>query len=148
MSGVLAGLQSVNLNVLAEGDLRQSLIILMDNMYRIKSSPEDGQIRINLCAASYMYNRASDSGFTGSATGVVTALAHSLDARYTGCDHGSAYSILTAPGMRFNVDYNCTGQSRLGYILGVSESSNGDKTTSEAAACRVSDIYSLSLIHI
>ena len=141
LSGVFAGLQAVNLNVLAEGDLRQSLNILMDNMHRIKSSPENGQTRINLCAASYMYNRAADSGFTGSATGVVTALAHSLDARYPGCDHGSAYSILTAPGMRFNVDYNCIGQSRLGHILGLSESPNEDKTTSEAAACRVSDIY-------
>ena len=143
LSGVLAGLQSVDLNTLAEGDLRQSLDLLMNNVNQIRSSPEDSKIRIDLCAASYMYNRASDSGLIVGATGVVTALAHSLDARYPECDHGSAYSILTAPGMKFNIDYNYSGQARLGRILGVADAQAEEKTIATAAATEINDIFTM-----
>lgn len=143
LSGVLAGLQSVDLNTLAEGDLRQSLDLLMNNVNQIRSSPENSRIRIDLCAASYMYNRASDSGLIGGATGVVTALAHSLDARYPECDHGSAYSILTAPGMNFNIDYNYSGQARLGRILGVADAQAEEKTIATAAATEINDIFTM-----
>lgn len=141
LSGVVAGLQSANLNVLAEGDLLQSLDMLINNLHRIKSSPDDSEIRINLCAASYGYNRASDSGLTGGATGVITALAHSLDARYPECDHGSAYSILTAPGMDFNIDYNSDGQARLGRILRVAEQGAKEIDIAKAAAKKVRDMF-------
>ena len=143
LSGVLAGLQSVDLNILAESDLRQSLFLLMDNLNQIRLCPENSKIRIELCAASYMYNRAADSGLTGGATGVVTALAHSLDARYPECDHGSAYSIMTAPGMHFNIDYNCSGQARLGRILGVADTQADERTIATAAATKINDIFTM-----
>ena len=128
---------------MVEGDLRQSLDLLMNNVNQIRSSPENSKIRIDLCAASYMYNRASDSGLIGGATGVVTALAHSLDARYPECDHGSAYSILTAPGMKFNIDYNYSGQARLGRILGVADAQAEEKTIATAAATEINDIFTM-----
>jgi len=105
--------------------------------------PENSKIRIELCAASYMYNRAADSGLTGGATGVVTALAHSLDARYPECDHGSAYSIMTAPGMNFNIDYNSSGQARLGRILGVADTQADERTIATAAATKINDIFTM-----
>ena len=140
-SGVVGGLQSPGLNPLAQGDLLQALRLLQDNLPRVNDEPDNGEARINLCAASLMYNRASDSGFGGGATGVVTALAHSLDTRYPECDHGAAYSITTSPGMRFNLEHNVAGQAGLASILGVFDQRMDQRRAAQAAADAVSETY-------
>ena len=140
-SGVVAGLQSPHLNPLAEGDLTQALNLLLNNLKLVDPEPDNGPVRLNLCAASFMYNRAADSGLSGGATGVVTALAHSLDARYPDCDHGAAYSILTAPGMRFNRAYNPSGQARLASLMGVSTAVRDEGAAAIAAAGAIADLF-------
>jgi alcohol dehydrogenase len=140
-SGVIGGLQSTRLNPLAEGDLFQSLQLLQDNLHLVNIEPTNGQLRLNLCAASFMYNRASDSGAGGGAIGLVSALAHSLDTRYKQCDHGSAYSITTAPGMRFNQEYNIPGQAKLASLLGVRHQGMDDRQALTAAAQAVGQTY-------
>ena len=64
---------------------------------------------------------------------VVSSLAHSLDTRYPKCDHGSAYSILTAPGIRFNRSHNAVGQARLAFLMGL-ETHGADPEQSAIAA--------------
>ncbi len=140
-SGVVAGLQSPSLNPLAEGDLTQALNLLLDNLKLVDSEPDNGPVRLNLCAASFMYNRASDSGLTAGVTGVVTALAHSLDARYPECDHGAAYSILTAPGMRFNQAHNPSGQARVASLMGVNTADVDVDAAAAAAAGAIADTF-------
>ena len=141
-SGVLGGLQSERpLNPLVEGDLLQSLRLLRDNLSRVSADPDDGQVRLNLCAASYLSNRASDSGSGGGAMGVTGALAHSLDTRFPDCSHGAAYSILTAPGMRFNSEWNLRGQSRLAAVLGLVKDGAADRQAAESAAQWVEETY-------
>ena len=141
-SGVVAGLQFASLNPLAEGDLTQALNLLLNNLKLVDPEPDNGPVRLNLCAASFMYNRASDSGLTGGATGVVTALAHSLDASYPECDHGAAYSILTAPGMRFNQAHNPSGQVRLASLMGVDMAAMDEDARAVAAAEAIAETFS------
>ena len=134
-SGVVGTLQGGRGNdPLAEGDLRQALTLLQENMAELNEQPDNGDVRQNLCAAAFLSNRAGDSGGGGGAMGVVSALAHSLDTRYRECSHGAAYSILTAPGMRFNQDHNTAGQARLASILGVRQETMNDLQSAEAAA--------------
>ena len=135
LSGVVGALQSERPpNPLAEGDLLQSLRLMREYLPRVALGGPDGQARLNLCAAACLSNRASDSGPGGRGLGVVGALAHSLDTRYPECSHGAAYSILTAPGMRFNAESNASGQARLASILGVA--TNGDDRESAGSAAR------------
>lgn len=141
-SGVIASLQATGLNPLAEGDLLQALRLLQENMRLVKNEPGNGQARLNLCAAALMSNRASDSAGGGGALSVVSALAHSLDTRYQACDHGAAYSIATAPGMRFNRDHNLAGQARLAAHLGIRKSEMDNVAAANAAADAVADTYS------
>ncbi len=140
-SGVVGALQSERPpSPLAEGDLLQSLRLMREDLPRVASGGPDGQARLNLCAAAYLSNRASDSGPGGRGLGVVGALAHSLDTRYPECSHGAAYSILTAPGMRFNAESNASGQARLASILGVA--TNGDdRESAGSAASWVEETY-------
>ena len=141
-SGVVGALQGGRGNdPLAEGDLRQALTLLQENMAEVNEQPDNGDVRQNLCAAAFLSNRAGDSGGGGGAMGVVSALAHSLDTRYRECSHGAAYSILTAPGMRFNQDHNTAGQARLASILGVRQETMNDLQAAEAAADAVAETF-------
>ena len=141
-SGVLGALQApAQPNPLAEGDLIQALGLLRRNMQLVKSQADNGQSRINLCAAAILMNRAMDSGASGGGLGVVSALAHSLDSGYTGCSHGDAYAVLTAPGIAFNRDFNLAGQARLASVMGVMNADMDDRQAADAAATAVAETY-------
>ena len=140
-SGVISALQAPRVNAMAAADLLSSLGLLVENLPLVRKSDSDATARVNLCVASFMYNRAWDTGAGGSALGVVSALAHSLDTRYAECDHGSAYSITTGPGMRFNRDFNTAGQARVADALGVREPGDGDQDAAEAAAAAVTGFF-------
>ncbi|MCI0781431.1 MAG: iron-containing alcohol dehydrogenase [Chloroflexi bacterium] len=141
-SGVIAALQSkARPNPLAEGDLLQALLLLQENLPVVHSGTGSADARVNLCAAAYLSNRASDSSGGSGSLAVVTSLAHSLDSRYPECSHGAAYSILTAPGMRFNAEYNLDGQARLASLLGVALKGTDQRAQAKAAASSVGDTY-------
>ncbi len=140
-SGVVSALQAPRLNTMATADLLGALGLLVENLPAARKSPDDGGARVNLCAASFVYNRAWDTGASGSALGVVSALAHSLDTRYPDCSHGAAYSILTGPGMRFNRDHNAAGQARVADTLGVREPGASDVAAADAAADAVTAFF-------
>ena len=140
-SGVASALQAPRLNPMAAADLVGALNLLRDNLPQVPANPEDGSARVNLCVAAFIYNRAWDTGANGSALGVVSALAHSLDTRYAECSHGAAYSITTAPGMRFNRDHNLGGQARFADAFGARNASMTDGTAADAAAESVSNFF-------
>ena len=133
-SGVISALQAPKLNAMAAADLLAALGLLVENLPAVRKPRDDGNARVNLCVASFIYNRAWDTGAGGSALGVVSALAHSLDTRYPDCSHGAAYSITTGPGMRFNRDFNLAGQARVADALGVREPGASDRDAADAAA--------------
>jgi len=139
---VVGGLQSQIINPLAEGDLLQALRLLTGNMAMVQREPGDGQVRLNLTAAAFLANRSSDNGAGGGgAMSVVSSLAHSLDTRYPECDHGSAYSILTAPGIRFNRSHNAAGQARLAFLMGLETHGVNPEQSAIAAADAVESAY-------
>ncbi len=140
-SGVISALQAPALNTMATADLLAALGLLVENLPAVRKMPNNGEARVNLCAASFTYNRAWDTGASGSALGVVSALAHSLDTRYPDCSHGAAYSILTSPGMRFNRSHNVSGQARVADALGVREPGDRDEEAAESAADAVGGFF-------
>ena len=140
-SGVISAMQAPMVNAMAAADLLSSLGLLVENLPLVRKSDSDATARVNLCVASFVYNRAWDTGAGGSALGVVSALAHSLDTRYADCDHGSAYSITTGPGMRFNRDFNTAGQARVADALGVREPGDSDQDAAESAAAAVTGFF-------
>ena len=140
-TGVASALQRTGLNPLAESDLLEALRLLRENLPLVRSNSEDPGVRVNLCAAAFLYNRATDAGAGGSALGVVTALAHSLDTRYPECGHGDAYSILTAPGMRFNREANTAGQARFADAMGVRQEGMDDRQAAAAAADSIEKMF-------
>ena len=140
-SGVISALQAPRVNPMAAADLLSALGLLVENIPLVRKTDADGTARVNLCVASFIYNRAWDTGASGSALGVVSALAHSLDTRYPDCDHGAAYSITTGPGMRFNREFNAAGQARVADALGVRERGDSDQDAADSAAAAVTGFF-------
>jgi alcohol dehydrogenase class IV len=140
-TGIASALQHRGLNPLAESDLLEALRLLLDNLPLVNTQPDDPAVRINLCAAAFLYNRATDAGAGGSALGVVTALVHSLDTRYPECGHGDAYTILTAPGMRFNAESNVAGQANFAQAMGVRNQGMDDSQAGAAAADAIEALF-------
>ena len=140
-TGVASALQRTDLNPLAESDLLEALRLLLTNLPLVNSKSNDPVVRVNLCAAAFLYNRAIDAGAGSSALGVVTALAHSLDTRYSECGHGDAYSILTPPGMRFNAESNIEGQGRFAKAMGVTKDGMSESQAAVFAADAIEGLF-------
>lgn len=141
ISSVIAGLQTDNLNALAQGDLLQSFNLLRASLPALDRQPDSGQVRLELCAATFMYNRAIDSGATGNPLGVVNALAHSIATRFEDCNHGDAYAVLTAPSMRFNRSSNQAGQVKLATLIGINAEAANETDAVSIATERVAGIF-------
>lgn len=140
-TSVAGALQQTSLNPLAESDLLEALRLLLTNLPLVNPKPDDPTVRVNLCAASFLYNRGTDAGAGGRALGVVTALAHSLDTRFPECGHGDAYTILTPPGMRFNAESNATGQARFAEAMGVKKNGMDDRQAAAAGADAMEELF-------
>ena len=142
-SGVVGGLQTESIDPLTEGDLLQAHRLLAANMPLVNREPENGGVRLNLAVAAFLMNRSGDTRGAGGggAMAVVSSLAHSLDTLYPDCGHGSAYSILTAPGIRFNRGHNAAGQARLARIMGVDAAGMDEDQAARAAADGVESTY-------
>ncbi len=142
-SGVATGLAVESVNPIAEGDLRQSIRLLRDNMLRLRSEPADPDVRMNLAAASFLANRAGDAESRGASGGfgVVAAVAHTIDTRYPACSHGAAYAIATAPGLRYNASHTSEGQARLAEALGAADSSLSAPDNAARAADAIASFY-------
>ena len=139
-TGVASALQGADLNPLSESDLLEALRLLLTNLPLVNAQPDNPAVRLNLCAAAFLYNRATDAG-AGGALGVVTALAHSLYTRFSECGHGDAYAILTAPGMRFNAGSNAEGQARFAKSMGIESDGIEDEEAAAYAADAIEGLF-------
>ena len=56
-TGVASALQGADLNPLSESDLLEALRLLLTNLPLVHSQPDNPAVRLNLCAAAFLYNR-------------------------------------------------------------------------------------------
>jgi alcohol dehydrogenase class IV len=142
-SGVATGVATSNPNPIAHGDRLQALRLMLDNIPKLDTDQDGGDVRLQLAAAAFLSNRASDveSSGGGGGFGIISALAHTVDTLYEDCSHGAAYSITTPPGLRFNIAQTVAGQARLAAALGADADDGGEESLAHAAAERVESFY-------
>lgn len=138
-SGIAAGVASPRINPLSLSDLLHALRLSVECLPLLKSDPNHTTARMNLCAASFLSNRALDS-MRGRAFGLISSLGHVIDTLYTHISHGDASSLTTAWTMRFNLDQTAAGLARLAQALGVA---NGlaEKEAAARAPDFIEDFY-------
>ncbi len=133
LSGIMAGTAAPRTNPISHADYLHALRLSIDNLPALKRDPADATARMNLVAASFLSNRASDA-MRSRAFGIVSSFGHVLDTLYPHISHGDASTVCTSWGMRFNLEQTVPGLARLARALGIA-----DGLSERDAAARVPD---------
>ena len=122
-TGSLHGLAAPSMNPLVEGDRLHAFRLAHDALRRLTSEPDDAGLRIDLCAAAFLGNRAGDDD-TGRRTGrdaVASdsyALATALHIRYEHVGQGEATSAVTPVVTRLTPPPDADGVVRMAQAIG------------------------------
>ncbi len=98
-SGTLRQLGQPQLNPLVEGDRLQAFRLLHQALPRLMAAPDDAALRLDLCTAAFLDNRAADDGTDrrrerDRTAGCAYALATALHIRYHHVPQGEATSAV------------------------------------------------------
>ena len=139
-SGALRHLGAPALNPLVEGDRLQAFRVLHRALPRILSEPENVDLRIDLCAAALLENRAADDGADrrrerDQTSSRAYALATALHLRYDHVRQGEATSAVIPTVTRLMPPPDVSIAARIAEALGVWQ----EGMSSEVAAAGTAD---------
>ncbi len=142
-SGVLRALGHPTMNPLVEGDRLQAFRLLHQGLPRVLTEPDNVTLRIDLCTAALLENRAADDGIDrrrsrDRTSSYVYALATALHIRYHHVGQGEATSALMPVVTRVTPPDDLAVAARIARALGVWQdpmsSSEAALATAEALA--------------
>jgi alcohol dehydrogenase class IV len=136
-TGSLQNVVAPAMNPLVEGDHLQAYRLASRALPRLIDEPDNADLRIELCAAALLQNRAADDGSRGGrnlAWSTSYALATALHIRYDHVGQGEATSAVTPAVIRYTGAAGGDIATRLAQALGVWKSG-----TSVEAAANVAD---------
>ncbi|HEX9870436.1 MAG TPA: iron-containing alcohol dehydrogenase family protein, partial [Candidatus Tectomicrobia bacterium] len=127
-------------NPLVEGDRLQAFRLLHRALPRILSEPDNVNLRIDLCAAAFLENRAADDGADrrrerDQTSSRAYALATALHLRYDHVRQGEATSAVMPTVTRLTPPHDVSAAARIAEALGVWN----EGMSSETAATRTAD---------
>lgn len=139
-SSSLRNLGILSVNPLVEGDRLQAFRLLYRALPRIMGEPDNVDLRIDLCAAAFLENRAADDGADrrrerDQTSSLAYALATALHIRYDHVRQGEATSAVMPTVTRLTPPRDASVAARIAQALGVWK----DGMSSEAAAAATAD---------
>ena len=145
-SSTLRTLGETDMSPLVEGDRRHAFKLLHDALPRIMTESDNAALRIDLCAAAFLQNRAGDDDVgrrtardrTGSSA---YALATALHIRYHHVWQGESTSCVTPTVTRLTPPDNAGTAARVAEALGVWRDGMGSADAAAATADRLDAIY-------
>ena len=145
-SSTLRTLGATDMSPLVEGDQRHAFKLLHDALPRIMTEPENAALRIDLCAAAFLQNRAGDDDQGRRAardqTGASAyALATALHIRYHHVRQGESTSCVMPTVTRMTPPENLENAARIADALGVWRKDMSATDAAAATADRLEAIY-------
>ena len=145
-SGTLRTLGETDMSPLVEGDHRQGFKLLRDALPRIMEEPDNAALRIDLCAAAFLQNRAGDDDqgrrTARDQTGASAyALATALHIRYHHVWQGESTSCVMSTVTRLTPPDNAESAARIADALGVWRKGMNSVDAANATADRLEEIY-------
>jgi alcohol dehydrogenase class IV len=144
-AGALRHLGDLAMNPLVEGDRLQAFRLLYRTLPRIMSEPDNAALRVDLCAAAFLENRAADDGADrrrerDQTSSQVYALATALHIRYDHVRQGEATAAVMPTVTRLTPPQDARAAGRIADALGVW---NEGMSTDAAAAATADALDSL-----
>ena len=145
-SSTLRTLGETDMSPLVEGDHRQGFKLLRDALPRIMEEPENAALRIDLCAAAFLQNRAGDDDqgrrTARDQTGASAyALATALHIRYHHVWQGESTSCVMPTVTRLTPPDNAESAARIADAMGVWRKGMNSVDAANATADRLEEIY-------
>jgi alcohol dehydrogenase class IV len=133
-TGTVQALQSPALNPFQLADLRQAFELGLAHLPQLLARPHDPLVRIQLCAAALLVNRASQSTYGwGGPRSPTTGLGRQLRYRYDRIGQGAAGAVMLATEMRRSREAALDGQVRLAEIMHLRQHGMSYEDAAEAA---------------
>ncbi|MGH8071044.1 MAG: iron-containing alcohol dehydrogenase family protein [Candidatus Entotheonellia bacterium] len=134
------------MNPLVEGDRLQAFRLLYRALPRIMSEPDNVDLRIDLCAAAFLENRAADDGADrrrerDQTSSRAYALATALHIRYDHVRQGEATSAVMPTVTRLTPPRDASAAARIAEALGVWREGMSSDAAAAATADAVESLY-------
>ncbi|NKB59355.1 MAG: iron-containing alcohol dehydrogenase [Alphaproteobacteria bacterium] len=145
-SGALRTLGSTDMSPLVEADQRHAFRLLHQALPRIMNEPEDAALRIDLCAAAFLQNRAADDDqgrrrARDATSSSAYALATALHIRYDHVWQGEATSSVIPTVTRLTPPEDAERAARIAEALGVWKEGMSAPDAAGATADALDDLY-------
>ncbi|MGQ4808318.1 1,3-propanediol dehydrogenase [Candidatus Entotheonellaceae bacterium PAL068K] len=145
-SGSLRSLGSRTMNPLVEGDRLQAFRLVQRALPRIIAEPDNAALRIDLCTAALLNNRAADDGVGQRTERDLTsshayALATALHIRYHHIGQGEATSAVMPTVTRLTPPQDVDIAARIAAALGVWEAGMSSAAAAAATAEALDTFY-------
>jgi alcohol dehydrogenase class IV len=145
-SGSLRSLGGSAANPLVEGDRQHAFQLLYRALPRLMAEPDNAALRIDLCTAALLMNRAADDGADrrterDQASSNAYALATALHIRYHHVGQGEATSAVTPTVTRLTPPQDPDGAARLAAALHVWQQGMSAQAATEATATALEALY-------
>jgi alcohol dehydrogenase class IV len=118
----VAAMSQVDMNPLAKGDRNHAFHLAHRAYPRLVDEPDNPALRIDLCIAAFLQNRAEDDGarrFRGGAFAGNYAVSTALHVRYPHVGQGESTSVVHAAKIRLTDPINPRSARQVAEVLGV-----------------------------
>jgi alcohol dehydrogenase class IV len=145
-SGVVRSLGSQTMNPLVEGDRRQAFRLLHRALPRLMVEPDNAALRIDLCTAALLINRAEDDGVDrrrerDRTASSAYALATALHIRYHHIGQGEATSAVMPVVTRLTPPEDVAVAAQIAEALGVWRAGMSAARAAQATAEALESLY-------
>ena len=145
-SGTLRHLGHTTMNPLVQGDHLQAFRLLYDSLPRLLSEPDNAALRIDLCTAALLENRAADDGTDrrrdrDRTSSRAYALATALHIRYHHVGQGEATSAVMPVVTRLTPPEDLDVAARIASALGVWRDGMSSAEAAAATATALDAFY-------
>ena len=145
-SGVVRSLGSQTMNPLVEGDRRQAFRLLHRALPRLMAEPDNAALRIDLCTAALLINRAEDDGVDrrrerDRTASSAYALATALHIRYHHVGQGEATSAVMPMVTRLTPPEDVAVAAQIAEALGVWRADMSAAAAAQATAEALESLY-------
>lgn len=133
-------------NPLVEGDRRQALRLLQHALPRVMDEPDNAALRIDLCTAAFLLNRAADDDVgrrteRDEASSNAYALATAIHIRYHHVGQGEATAAVTPGVTRLTPPRDAARAARIAEVLDVWQPGMSPEAATAATADALATFY-------
>jgi alcohol dehydrogenase class IV len=143
-AGTVGAMSQVEINPLAESDRNQAFQLAYRAYSRLTDEPEDASLRVDLCIAAFLQNRAEDDGVRRARSGAFAgdyAVSTALHVRYPHVGQGESTSVVHASKIRLSETVDMQSARQVTTALGVWRNGMDARMAARAVADTLESLY-------